>query len=133
MLKKILLLVITLTLVAPTVWARPKYSIKTMTPEVRQALDARKERFEDLRALESSGAIGENNRGYVEILTNDPKAQSVVDAENNDRQIIYKVIAQQNGLENALSTIESAFAEVRKDKAESGSKIQAEDGKWVTK
>ena len=133
MLKKITLLMITVTFFTVYAWGSSPYSIKIMTPEVQQALSARKDRFADLRALKSSGAIGENNHGYVEVLKNEGQAQSIVAQENSDRGVIYKTIAQQNGLEGALSTIESAFVQVQSEKAESGDKIQTQDGCWVTK
>jgi uncharacterized protein YdbL (DUF1318 family) len=132
MIKRILFFILMLT-VPVLVFAAPKYSIKTMTPEVQSALDARKERFSELRDLKASGLIGENNKGYVEALKDDSKAQGVVAEENSNRKVIYKTIAEQNGLENALSTIESAFAEVQKEKAKAGDKVQNEDGGWITK
>jgi uncharacterized protein YdbL (DUF1318 family) len=133
MLKKILSLVVMTLMFSVVVQAAPEYSIKTMTPEVQAALSARKDRFDELRALKASGAIGENNHGYVEVLNSAPDARSVADRENRDRAVIYQTIAKQNGLENALSTIEFAFAQVRKDKAVSGEKIQEADGSWTTK
>ena len=130
MFKKIVLTVLMLSMCSAVALAA-KYSIKSMTPEVQQALDARKDRFSQLRTLKASSAIGENNRGYVEALSDDAKA--LVADENRDRAVIYKTIAQQNGLEDALSTIESAFGQVQRDKAEPGDKIQAEDGSWTSK
>lgn len=130
MFKKFVFMVLMLGMCSGVVLAA-NYSIKSMTPEVQQALDSRKDRFSQLRTLKVSGAIGENNRGYVEALSGEAKILAA--DENSDRAVIYKAIAQQNGLEDALSTIESAFAQVQSDKAESGDKIQFEDGRWVTK
>ena len=110
------------------------YDIKEMTPEVKSALDNRKNRFDQLRALKQKGAIGENNHGYVEVIGGDSEAQSVADAENKDRRVIYKTIAEQNNLPgDALSTIETVFAQVQRDKANSGDKIQDASGSWITK
>lgn len=113
--------------------AEGKYQIKQMTPEVSAALESRKSRYESLRELKSSGIIGENNKGYVEVLNDNGSAQSIVDAENKDRKTIYETIAKQNGLEGALATIEKVFAQVQRDKASAGDKIQQEDGSWTTK
>ena len=66
MFKKIMLMIVMVSMVSAIALASGKYSIKSMTPQVQQALDARKDRFSQLRVLKSSGAIGENNRGYVE-------------------------------------------------------------------
>lgn len=114
-------------------FAEDKYNIKEMTPEVRAALDGRRDRFDQLKALKGQGAIGENNQGYVQALTGDASAKGTADAENSDRRVIYKTIEQQNNLTNAMETIEKVFAQVQRDKANPGDKIQNEDGSWVAK
>ena len=113
--------------------AQAKYSIKEMTPVVESALNSRRDRFEQLKALKANGTIGENNKGYVEVVAGDATAADVVAAENKDRKVIYQTIADQNGLNDELSTIEKVFADVQRDKASSGDKIQSEDGSWITK
>ncbi len=115
------------------VLAEGAYDIKEMTPEVKSALEGRRNRFDQLRELKAKGAIGENNRGYVEVIGDGAGAQSVVDAENSDRRLIYKTIEQQNDLSNALGTIEKVFAQVQRDKASPGDKIQDESGNWTAK
>ena len=114
--------------------AQQSYDIKELTPEVKSALDSRRGRFDELKQLKAQGVVGENNKGYVEVITHDGDAKMVVDAENKDRNFIYKTIAEQNGLpSDALSTIETVFAQVQRNKAVSGDKIQNPDGSWATK
>ena len=113
--------------------AETQYNIQEMTPEVQAALDGRKARFEELRALKDKGIIGENNHGYAEALSDDKKAKDLVKAENKDRKFIYKTIEQQNNLTDAMETIEKVFAQVQHDKAMAGEKIQDDNGQWVTK
>ena len=115
------------------VQAEGKYSIKQMTPEVEAALNSRRERFDQLRRLKSDGIVGENNKGYIDVLQDTGDAQAVSASENKDRHVIYQTIGEQNGLENALGAIESVFAQVQRDKAGPGDKIQSEDGRWDTK
>ena len=115
------------------IFAEGKYDIKEMTPEVKTALEDRRSRFDQLKSLKAKGLVGENNRGYVEALGNDSAAGSLVDSENNDRRVIYKTIEVQNNLSGALGTIEKVFAQVQRDKASPGDKVQDEDGRWVTK
>jgi len=110
-----------------------QYDLKEMTPEVQAALDNRRDRFEEFRRFKNQEIIGENNRGYVEVLVNDKGAESLADAENRDRRVIYTTVEKQNNLTNALETIEKVFAQVQREKAQSGDKIQTEDGQWVTK
>ena len=114
-------------------FAQAKYSIKQMTPAVESALESRRNRFDQLAGFKAKGVIGENNQGYVEFLGGDNSAKALADAENNDRRIIYQTIAEQNDLKDAIATIEKVFAQVQRDKAQSGDKIQAEDGQWVSK
>ena len=130
--KKIILFLLVFLFAVP-VFAEGKYDIKQMTPEVQNALNGRRDRFDQLRAFKSSGAVGENNRGYVEALKQEGSAGDIVAAENRDRKVIYQTIAGQNGLENAIGTIEAVFAQVQRDKAGPGDQIQTEDGRWVTK
>ncbi len=114
-------------------WAA-SYDIKEMTPEVKAALDGRRSRFDELKSLKAQGAIGENNKGYVEVLKSEGAAQSVADAENRDRRFIYTTIVAQNGLpEGALGTVETVFAQVQRDKAGAGDKIQDASGQWTAK
>ena len=115
------------------VWAQAKYSLKEITPVVQAALDGRRDRFNQLAALKTKGVVGENNRGYVEVVGSDPSAQSIVQAENKDRAVIDKTIAEQNGLMRQLDVIEKVFAQVQRDKAQAGEKIQNDSGQWVTK
>jgi len=100
--------------------AQENYSIKEMTTKVEQALDGRRNRYDELSVLKASGIIGENNQGYVEVLKEGKEVQSLVDAENQDRRVIYQTIAEQNDLMDARKTIEKVFAQVQRDKAQSG-------------
>ena len=119
---------------ASLVLAEGTYALKHMTPEVEAALNNRRDRFEELHKLKASGVLGENNEGYVEVLNDkEATAQETAQAENKDRKIIYQTIAEQNGLDNAISTVSGVFASVQRDKAEAGDKIQTEDGNWVSK
>ena len=116
-----------------TIFAEGQYDIKEMTPEVKAALENRRSRFDQLKEFKARGLVGENNRGYVEVLSYDLAANSVAESENQDRKVIYKAIEVQNNLSGALETIEKVFAQVQRDKASPGDKIQTEDGAWVVK
>ena len=115
-------------------YAQGAYDIKVMTPEVKAALETRKARFGELKALKAQGFVGETNRGYVEALGGGAYVMTLVADENKDRKFIYQAIVDQNGLnEGALATVESVFAGVQRDKASPGDKIQDAAGKWLTK
>lgn len=110
-----------------------QYDIKQMTPEVQQALENRRSRFDQLRDLKTQGIVGENNRGYIDVLQGDASAASLAEAENADRKIVYQTIAEQNSLEDQLDVIEKVFAQVQRDKAASGDNIQNDSGQWEQK
>ena len=75
------------------------YAQDSFGPEVEKAAYSRRDRKPQLDSLETSGAIGENKLGLVEIKGNaDSSAKALVDAENADRMVIYKAIAAKNGI-----------------------------------
>ena len=110
-------------------FAQGKYSIKEMTPQVTEALENRRDRYEELVSLKQEGLIGENNRGYLHVFEGRPDAEAIANAENRDRKIIYQTIAEQNNLTDAIGTIE----EVQRDKSQPGDRIQNKDGSWTKK
>ncbi len=131
--KSLILSFVILAAGATFCFAQAKYSIKQMTPAVEAALESRRNRFDQLAGFKAKGVVGENNKGYVEYLGGDDAAKALVEAENSDRRVIYQTIAEQNDLKDAIATIEKVFAQVQRDKAQSGEKIQAEDGQWGSK
>ncbi len=110
-----------------------QYNIKTMTPAIKMSLESRRDRYDQLQGLKKSGVIGENNQGYIEVLQAGKGAESIAERENKDRRVIYDAIVEQNNLENSLNIVEKVFAQVQRDKALSGEKIQDENGNWITK
>jgi uncharacterized protein YdbL (DUF1318 family) len=132
--KKFMAAVLMMAVLGVGSMAYAAYDIKTMTPQVKAALEGRKERFSSLKQLKAQGAVGENNRGYVEVLGGNSSAKALVSAENADRKAIYEAIVEQNELgSGALATVEAVFAGVQRDKAESGEQVQSPSGKWSSK
>ncbi len=130
--------VLSFAVIAMVCWVGPaigaeSYDIKEMTPQVLAALEGRSGRYDQLVELKVKGVLGENNKGYVEVLKSEGDAEVIAEAENVDRKIIYQTIAEQNNLDGQLATIEKVFASVKRDKAVSGNMIQMENGKWVSK
>lgn len=110
------------------------YELKTMTPEVEKAIAGRQARYSQLESLKAQGTVGENSRGYVAVLKESAGVRSLVDAENNNRRIIYRAIVDQNQLgPEGLGVVEDVFAEVQRDKAKPGEMIQTPDDAWVRK
>ena len=132
--KRFILSICMLAMVAGTALAVGAYDLKEMTPTVKAAFEGRKARYAELKSLKGQGAVGENKSGYVTALGAVPGVNDVVQAENTDRKVIYQAIVEQNGLNGSeLATVEKVFAQVQRDKADAGEKIQNEDGNWGTK
>ena len=129
--KKLFTVCVLICAAAATAPAQATYDIKEMTPAVKSALDGRKVRFADLKALKTQGVVGENNRGYVQALGGGAEVKALVAAENKDRKQVYEAIVVQNKLgSGALATVEAVFARVQRDKAEPGDKVQDASGRW---
>jgi len=109
------------------------YDLKEITPDVKVALEGRRARFDDIAGLKKDGVIGENNKGYVDVLASGASAEAIAGAENEDRKVIYTAIAEQNGLTGAFRVIEDVFAQVKREKANAGEMIQLPNGDWVKK
>jgi len=88
------------------------------------------QRLSKIDQLKASGAIGENNRGYVEVRGSGDAA-TIVAAENSDREAVYAAIAKQTG----SSADQVGRARARQIAAASavGVWLQREDGEWYRK
>jgi len=109
-------------------------SLKFSTPETDRAINARRNRFGDLQNYKNQGLVGEGNKGYVVQLGGGGNVKALVDTENNDRSIIYHAIVEQNGMASSdIAIVQKTFAEVQREKASNGQKIQLGSGQWITK
>ena len=92
-----------------------------------------KARFGDVEAAKKTGAVGENNRGFLEMIKPDAIAdaeqrnnvQRVVAAENEDRKALYQEVARLNSDQNlTVGTVERIYAQKRLERAKSGEVFQ---------
>ncbi|HTL67564.1 MAG TPA: YdbL family protein [Lacunisphaera sp.] len=119
---RFLLVLVTLGLFATAAFAQS-------AAEIRQRMEAR---LPDIDRLKAAEAVGENNRGLLELR---PAAQadaaSVVTAENNDREAVYAIIAKQTG------ATPDSVAKARARQIAAGSRpgvwVQDESGAWHKK
>ncbi len=122
-----------LTLAYPAAFAG-KYDLKSITPEVNRALKGRQARYAQLQDMKRSGLVGENNKGFTASLKGDPAAETIVAAENRGRRVIYQALVDQNSLgPSGMMDVQRVFAEVQREKAAPGEKIQGPSGSWETK
>ncbi len=90
-----------------------------------------KSRLPVIRALKEKGVIGENNRGYLEVLSEKKEKEDVVKAENKDRKIVYTAIAKKQN-SNSENVGERRALQISK-KAKPGTMLQDKKGKWYKK
>ncbi|HWA10337.1 MAG TPA: YdbL family protein [Opitutaceae bacterium] len=96
------------------------------------AVKARMEqRLSKLDALKAGGAIGENNRGLVEVRGGGGDAAAVVADENRDREAVYAAIAHQTGA--SADSVGRARAKQIATNSAAGVWLQHEDGSWYKK
>ena len=106
------------------------YAEEGLSAEVEGAAMRRKARYQGLASAESSGRIGENKSGFVE-LRGDASLGSLVSDENSDRMVIYRSISEKNGA--ALNEVQKLYAKKLQSGAPSGTPIESDSGEWTTK
>lgn len=109
---------------------------------VLDAVQTRKFNADEIRELKEEQVIGENNRGFLEILGNEQyrtepqyqqRVNNLVEHENQARRIIYQramaiTLAEQDSVQAY-----SALADIRADESAAGTLIQQPDGSWAEK
>ena len=119
----------------PVAWA--DFLVQTayagdLDPAVEQAATRRRDRREQIMALESKALVGENRSGLLTVRGSvDASAQQAVTSENQDRSIIYQALAEKNG--TAVEEIQKVYAERLRNDAPHGAPVQNPDGSWVLK
>jgi uncharacterized protein len=88
-------------------------------------------RIPAINALMDQGAIGENNKGFLEYRTGSKPQQQIVADENSDRGIVYDAISKQQGAPAALVGERRAAMIVKNGQA--GHWYQKPDGTWYKK
>jgi len=84
-----------------------------------------------LASLKESGALGENNRGFVEVRENAAEAGRVAAEENKDRSIIYAELAKKTGA--SADSVGRTRAKQIASNSRSGVWVQNEAGQWHRK
>jgi len=114
--------------------------IEINTPAISTIKNSMQARHNQLAPYYSSGAIGLTRDGLVAIkdanaapLSERQGLNSLVAAENRDRNALYKEIAVANGHPEWENEIRSTFAERWIQKAQGGWWVQDAGGAWVKK
>lgn len=103
------------------------------SPRVTQIAQKMKERYPDVQAVKATGAVGESNRGLLEMVKPERiespeernRAQRIIAADNEDRKALYKEIARINKDQNLnVGTVERVYAQERLQRAKTGDAFQ---------
>lgn len=99
--------------------------------QMSTAISRRKERVDVIEEYFVQGYIGENKNAFLELRGNVPEEKSgqiqkVISEENKDREMLYKAIAEKNGI--GVSSVQKVSFESDYKRALSGYWFQALDG-----
>ena len=127
-----------LDFVIPRAEANPDFDIET--PEIRALIASMNARHRQLKPSYDSGAIGLTADGLVDIrdrnlvpLAERNTIRQLVDAENRDRDALYRAIAVANGQPGWEADIRKTFAQRWVSRAETGWWHRTAAGNWEQK
>ena len=98
---------------------------KDLSPEVEDAALRRRDRRAEISSWQEEGVVGENRSGFLEIRNAaqaDSALRQLVEAENNDRMVIYQAVAEKNGV--GVKDIQKIYAKRLQDDAPAGTPIE---------
>ena len=101
------------------------YAQEGLSPEVEEAALRRRQRHAELASWQKKGIIGENRLGLLEIRDSegvDASLRQLVKAENADRMVIYKAVAQKNNA--PVHEVQKIYAKRLQDDAPAGTEIE---------
>jgi len=106
------------------------YAQEGLGAEVEQAALRRRDRKPSLSKYESSGVVGENKSGLVEVRAANADALVLVRDENSDRMVIYRAVAQKNN--TSVEEVQKLYAKRLQTDAPAGTLIETDAG-WALK
>jgi uncharacterized protein YdbL (DUF1318 family) len=125
-------------LINDAVAAQPDFSVNT--PEIKRLEASMGQRHRQLEGFYASGAIGFDKSGLVAMrdqnavsLKERGQLNSLIKAENADRNQLYKAIANANGHPEWEAQVRDVFASKWAQKARSGWWYQTSSGAWKKK
>lgn len=96
--------------------------------ELQSRMAQRLSLIDDLKA---AGALGENNRGYLEVREDKGDAAALAADENRDREAVYVLIARETGSD--IETVGRARARQIAAQSRAGVWVQDGSGAWRKK
>ena len=99
-----------------------------MAENLETVQERMKARIPVIEELKTRGLIGENNRGYIEFVGSRKEKESDVQAENQDRKIVYQAIAQKTA--TSEDQVGKRRAQKIGENAPAGVLLQNAAGQW---
>jgi len=106
-------------------FVKEAYADEGLSPQVEQAALRRRDRRSQLFSWEEKGVVGENKVGLAEIRILDQvndATQKLIEAENNDRMLIYQAVAGKNG--TSVEEVQKLYAKRLHADSPSGTPIE---------
>lgn len=89
------------------------------------------QRLPQIDTLKESGALGENNQGFLEVRENKDNAAAIAAAENADRRAVYEAIAARQRV--TVEEVGKTRARQIAQQSKGGVWVQDARGNWVKK
>jgi uncharacterized protein YdbL (DUF1318 family) len=120
--------------------AHAAQDINVSTPAIRAIKASIKDRSGELISFLNSGHVGLGHNGLLKVrdtsglsLKQKGQVNKLVNAENQDRQRLYKEIAVANDFPNKVGEVQSIFAESWRNQAKAGWYLEKPNGSWGQK
>lgn len=113
-------------------WVGTAYADDGLGQDALDAAYRRRDRRSTLISLETQGALGEASSALVALRdSGNSQAKGVMEAENNDRMVIYRAIAAKNG--SKVEEVQKIYAARIREGLPSGAYFQNAEGSWGQK
>jgi len=103
-------------------------TLRAQDPAIRTRMS---QRLPQIDKLKESGALGENNLGFLEVRNNQDNAAALAAAENADRKAVYQAIATKQKV--TPEEVGKARAQQIAQLSRPGVWIQNAQGAWAKK
>jgi len=121
--------------------AHAQVNVDISTPAIRALKASMQSRFPQLKPFYDKGAVGENNKGFIEAreatglnLQEQARLNQLIDQENKDRTSLYREIMSANKFgPESLPQIQKIFSNSWRGGAQAGWWTQSDAGQWAKK
>ena len=106
-------------------------SVSSFAGDINAIKAEMEKRLPAIIELKSKGIVGEDNSGYLQFIGGKREKEAVIQAENQDREKVYSVIAKKEGV--SVNQVGQRRATQIAEKAKKGEWLQGQGGKWYQK